>query len=94
MSVYNLMSWVYMLAVLGLVIFAVVTIKHRAGMFLALALGAQVFAFLVQTVWFQIGMGNAMSHEVIRTAGFVIRIGGLIFMAMAILEVGKLVRRE
>ena len=89
MAVFNLMSWIYILVVLVLAILSVVKIKHRAGMFLALALGAQVFAFLIQTVWYMITVGATLPHEVIRTIGFVIRMGGLVFMGMAIFEFSK-----
>jgi len=81
-----------MAGVFGLAILSFVKIRHPAGIFLGLALVMQVFAYLMQTIWYWVGPVAAMPHELIRTIGFVIRMGGLVFMGMAIFAISGLVR--
>lgn len=92
MSIFNLMNWVYMLALLGLAILSVIKVKHQAGLYLALGLGAQVFAFVITNVLYWSGVARELPPEVTRLTAFVIRVGGLVFLGMAILEFSKLVR--
>ena len=92
MSLFNLMNWIYMLAMLGLAVLSVIKIKHQAGLYLALGLGAQVFAFVITNVLYWSGVARELPPEVIRLTAFVIRVGGVVFLGMAILEFSKLVR--
>lgn len=91
MAVFNLMNWIYMLAMLGLAILSVIKIKHQAGLYLALGLGAQVFAFVITNVLYWSGVASELSHEVTRSIAFVIRVGGLVFLGMAIFEFSQLI---